>query len=112
MDLLPPFRTWRISMPQNMAATTYRLPLQIAGKCDIQKHLINPDNTTTLKSDTLVSRAQPPAFGWADIILEQTYEYWNRYRCTKANCLIMQSIRYGYKLIMKYMSDTARYKLC
>jgi len=50
-------------MPQNMAATTYRLPLQIAGKCDIQKYLINPDTMSTLITDTLVSRANPQPFG-------------------------------------------------
>ena len=34
------------------------------------------DNMSTLVSDTLVSRAEPPPSGWADITLEQTYEYW------------------------------------
>ena len=71
----PPNRTWRITMTLNRAVTTYRLPLQTMGKGDIQTHLTNPDTMSTLASDTLVSRAEPPPFGWTDIILEQTYEY-------------------------------------
>jgi len=47
-----------------------------------------------------------------NIILEQTFEYWNRYRCTKSNSLVMQIIKYDYKLVIKYISDTAGYKSC
>ena len=32
---------------------------------------------STITSDTLVSRAEPPPSGWTDIILEQIYEYWS-----------------------------------
>jgi hypothetical protein len=37
--------------------------------------LINPDTMSTLMSNTLVSRTEPPPSGWTDVILEQTYEY-------------------------------------
>ena len=67
-------------MALNRAITTGRLPLQIVGKGDIQQHLTNPDTMSTLISDTLVSRAELPPFGWTDIILEQTFEYWSRYQ--------------------------------
>ena len=40
-------------------------------------HMINQDTMSTLISDTLVSRVEPPPFGWVDTILEQTIEYWN-----------------------------------
>ena len=73
--LLPPNRTWRITMTLNRAVTTFRLPLQTVGKGDIQQHLTNPDIMSTLVSDTLVSRTEPPPFGWIDIIIEQTFEY-------------------------------------
>ena len=63
-------------MAQNRAVTTCRLPLQTVGKGDIQQHLTNPDTMSALVSDTLVYRAEPPPFGWTDIILEQTNEYW------------------------------------
>jgi len=32
-------------------------------KGDIQEHLIKPDTTSALTSDTLVSGAEPPPFG-------------------------------------------------
>ena len=54
--------------------TTCRLPLQTVRKVDIQQHLANLDTMSTLLSDTLVSRTEPPPSGWTDIILEQTYE--------------------------------------
>ena len=73
--LLPPNRTWRITMTLNRAVTTYRLPLQTMGKGDIQTHLTNPDTMSTLASDTQVSRVEPPPFGWKEIKLEQTYKY-------------------------------------
>jgi hypothetical protein len=57
-------------------------------------------------------RAEPPLYGWTDITVQQTYEYRNRYRGTRFTLLIMQGIRYKYKLIIAYMSDTAEYKLC
>ena len=75
--LLPPNRPWRIMMALNRVVTTCRLPLQTMGKGDIQQHLTKPDTTSTLISDTLESRAELPPFGWSDIILEQTYEYWS-----------------------------------
>ena len=75
--LLPPNRTWRITMALNRIVITCRLPLQTVGKGDIQQHLTNPDTMSTLVSDTLLSCAVPPPFGWTDIILEQTYEYWS-----------------------------------
>ena len=62
-------------MALNRAITTGRLPLQIVGKGDIQQHLTNPDTMSTLASDILVSRAEPPPFRWEDIILEQAYKY-------------------------------------
>ena len=43
MNHLPPNQIWRITMAQNMAITTCRLPLQTIGKGDIQQHLINLD---------------------------------------------------------------------
>ena len=46
-------------MAQNRAVTTCMLPLQTVGKGDIQQHLINPDTTSTLISDTLVSHTEP-----------------------------------------------------
>ena len=61
-------------MALNRAVTTCRLPLQTVGKGDIQQHLFNPDIMPTVISDTLVSRAEPPPFGWTDTILEQTFE--------------------------------------
>ena len=75
--LLPPNRMWRITMALNRAVITCRLPLQTMEKGDIQQHLTNPDTMPTLVSDTLVSRAEPPPFGWTDVILEQTYKYWH-----------------------------------
>ena len=33
------------------------------------------DNMSTLVSDTLVSRAEPPPSGWTDITLEQLIEF-------------------------------------
>ena len=60
-------------MPLNKVVTTYSLPLQTVRKGDIQEHFTNPDTMSTLVSDTIVSRAEPPTFGWIDIILEQTF---------------------------------------
>jgi len=79
-------------MAQNWAVTTCRLTLQTVGKGDILQNLINPNTMSTLISDTLVFHMEAPPFGWTDIILEQTFEYWNEYQCTEANCLIMQNI--------------------
>ena len=62
-------------MAQNRAVTTCRQPLQTVGMCDIQQHLTNQDIMSTLVSNTLVSRAETPPFGWTNIILEQTFEY-------------------------------------
>ena len=50
---------------------------QSVGKGDIQQHLSSLDTMSTLASDTLASRAEPPPTGWTDITLEQTYEYWS-----------------------------------
>ena len=83
------------------AVTTCWLPLQTVGKDNTQQHLINPDTMSTLISDTLASRVEPPPFGWTYIILEQTFEYWNGYWCTKTNCQIMQSIEHPHKLPSK-----------
>ena len=47
------------------------------GKGDIQQYLSTLDTKSTIVSDTLASRAEPLLFGWTDITLEQTYEYWN-----------------------------------
>jgi hypothetical protein len=65
-----------------------------------------------LISNTPVSRTEPPPSEWIGIILEQTFKYRNRYRGTKFTHLIMQGIRYEYKLIIEYMSDIAEDKLC
>ena len=62
-------------MALNRAVTTCRLLLQTVGEGDIQQHLTKLDTMSTLASDTLVSRAELPPFGWTDIIIEQTYEY-------------------------------------
>jgi hypothetical protein len=72
--------------------------------------LTNPDTMSTLMSDTLVSCMEPPPSRWTEIILEKTYKYRNHYRGTRFTFLIMQGIRYKYKLIMKHMSDTTEYK--
>jgi hypothetical protein len=72
----------------------------------------SPNTTSMLMSDTLASRTEPPPSGWTDITLEQTYEYGNRCRGTRFTLLIMQGIRYEYKIIIAYMSDTTVYKLC
>ena len=68
---------WMITLALNRVVTSCRLHLQTVGKDDIQQHLTNPDTMSTLVSDTLVSRAEPPSFRWTNIILEQTYEYWS-----------------------------------
>ena len=47
------------------------------GIVDIQQLLANLDTMSTQLSGTLVSRAEPLPSGWADITLEQTYEYWS-----------------------------------
>ena len=54
----------------------HHLPVtpQSMGKGDIQQLLANLDTTSTLVSDTLASRAEPPPSGWTDITLEQSYE--------------------------------------
>ena len=57
-------------MALNRTVTTYKLPLQTVGKGDIEQYLTNPDTMSTLASDTLVSRGEPPPFGWTDIIVE------------------------------------------
>ena len=62
-------------MTQNRVVTTCRLPQQTVGKGDIQQHLINSDTMSTLIRDTLLSRVEPPPFGWTDIIIEQTFKY-------------------------------------
>jgi hypothetical protein len=74
--------------------------------------LINADTMSILINNTLVSRTEPPPSGWTNIILEQTYEYRNHYRGTRFILLIMQDIRYEYKLIIQYMYDIAQNKLC
>ena len=61
----------------NRAVTTCLLPLQTVGIVDIQQLLANLDTMSTLVRDTLVSRVEPPPFGWTDIILKQIYKYWN-----------------------------------
>ena len=43
---------------------------QSMGKGDIQQYVSSLDTTSTLVSDTLASRAEPPPFGWIDITLE------------------------------------------
>ena len=50
---------------------------QSVEKGDIQQLLANLDTMSTLVSNTLASRAEPPRSGWTDITLEQTYEYWS-----------------------------------
>ena len=52
---------------------------QSVEKGDIQQLLANLDTTSTLVSDTLASRVEPPPFGWTDITLEQTCEYCSGY---------------------------------
>ena len=79
MHLLPPNPNVKDYYGSNRVVTTCKLPLQTVGKGDIQQHLIIANTTSELASDTLVSRAEPPPFGWTNIILEQTYEYWNGY---------------------------------
>ena len=59
-------------MGLNRVVTTCRLPQHTMGKGDIQQHLTNPDTMATLASDTLISLAEPPPFGWTDIILDQS----------------------------------------
>jgi hypothetical protein len=74
--------------------------------------LIKLDTTSTLIGDTLLSCTEPPPSEWIYITLEQMYEYRNHCRGTRFPLLIMQGIRYKYKLIIAYMSDTTEYKLC
>ena len=64
-------------MALNRVVTTCKLSLQTVGKADIQQHLTYPDTMFTLASDTLVNCTEYPPFGWTDIIVEQTYEYWS-----------------------------------
>ena len=75
--LQTPNQMFRITMALNGVVTTCRLPLQTVEKGDIQQNLTNTDTMPTLESNTLVSRAEPLPFGWRDIIVEQTYEYWS-----------------------------------
>ena len=75
MYLLPPIPNVEDYSGSDRAVTTYRLPLQTVGIIDIQQLLVNLDTMSTLVSDTLVSRTEPPPSGWTDITLEQTYEY-------------------------------------
>ena len=50
MNLLPPNQIWRITMAQNMAVTTCRLPLQTAGYHNNQQVESSIDTTSTLSS--------------------------------------------------------------
>ena len=75
MYLLPPIPNEEDYLSSDRAVTTYLLPLQTVGIVDIQQLLANLDTMSTLVSDTLVSRDEPPPSGWTDITLEQTYEY-------------------------------------
>ena len=75
MHLLPPIPNVEDYSGSDRTVTTYRLPLQTMSIVDIQQLLANLDTMSTLVSDTLVSRAEPPPSGWTDITLEQTYEY-------------------------------------
>ena len=73
------------------AVTICQLPPQTMRKGDIQQHLTNLHTTPAVVSDTLVSHAELPAYGWTDIILEQTYEYWSSCQSSKANMLTIAS---------------------
>ena len=110
MYFLPPIPNVEDYSGSDRAVTTCRLPLQIVCIVDIQQFLANLDTMSTLVRDTLVSRAEPPPSGWTDITLEQTFKYWSRCRGTRFTLLIMQGIKYEYKQIMKYISDTTKYK--
>ena len=50
---------------------------QAVGKGKIQQQLSSLDTTSTLVSDTLASRVEPPPSRRTDITLEKTYEYWS-----------------------------------
>ena len=76
MYLLPPIPNVEDYAGSNRAITTCRLPLQTVGIVDIQQLLANLDTMSTLVSDTLLYRVEPPPSGWTDITLEQTYKYW------------------------------------
>ena len=77
MYLLPPILNVEDYSGSDRTVTTCQLPLQTVGIVDIQQLLANLDTMSTLVSDTLVSRTEPPSSGWTDITLEQTYEYWS-----------------------------------
>ena len=77
MHLLPPIPNVEDYSGSDRAVTACRLPLQTVGIVDIQQLLANLDTMSTLVRDTLVSRTESPPFGWTDITLEQTYEYWS-----------------------------------
>ena len=77
MYLLPPILNVEDYSGSDRAVTTCRLPLQTVGIVDIQQHLANLDTMSTLVSNTLVFRVEPPPSEWIDITLEQTYEYWS-----------------------------------
>ena len=66
---------------------------QSVGKGDIQQHLSSLDTTSTLVSNTLASRAEPPPSRWTNITLEKTYKYWNSWQSYKANILTIASSR-------------------
>jgi len=61
---------------------------------------------------TSVPCAEPLPSESTNIILEQTFEYWNRYRSTRISRLIMQGIRYKYKLRKQNMANIIVYELC
>jgi hypothetical protein len=79
------------------AITTCRLPLQ---------------PMPSLISDTLVPWAEPRPSGSIDIMLEQTFEYWNQCCGTWITRIIMWGIWYKYKLCKEHMADTVVYELC
>jgi hypothetical protein len=54
--------------------------------------LTNPDTMTALISDTLVSRMEPPPSERTDVMLEQTFQYWNRCHSSRITRLIMQGM--------------------
>jgi hypothetical protein len=110
----PPTATTRKGRVMLDGQGCHHLPLTLSSH-GIEPHpatLINPDTMSALMSDTLGSRIEPPPFGWTDIKLETTEKYRNRCRSTRFTCLIIQGIRYEYKLIIDYMSDTTEDKIC
>ena len=77
MYLLPHIPNVEDYSGSDSAVTTCRLPLESVGIVDIQQLLANLDTMSTLVRDTQASRTEPPPSGWADITLEQSYEYWS-----------------------------------